>query len=301
MSRANPRARRRAGAPGWPGWCWPLALALGVGGCEVRQLDVAYLQIDEIAVENPFEAGARDDVRITDVRVVDGAGTQGFYPVPGVIPVLDATPRVLRLEPVVRLAGLSESRLVYPLYEAVERPFDLAPGQTLGLSPVVGYIDGVRFPLREGFDGRVERFVVELDDFDETRFEVVADPVDPARAVGRARLTEDADLLEVTTEVVAIDEPFTQAWLEVVYRGDVDLNIAVLGTNLQTPAERGALFLQGVRARDDYRRFYFDLQLGATREILTAGFRIDLLAAYDPALGGAAQELFVDEVRVVAR
>ena len=278
-----------------------VALALLAPACDVEQLDVSYLYVPrfEVVLE-PGQGAVSED--INEVRVVLGAQSLGFYPVPGRIPILENGERLVRLEPVVRISGVATQRVVYPQYEAFEETLTLVPGQTDTIVPRVSYLETVELLVVEDFNATVGLLNVDLDGDDATELTTVTDPLDPSRRVATAVFTEENPVLEVVTP--PLTPPAQQAseiWLELDYRGDVQLNVALIPAEFESRDSRSLRYLTGALPRDDWQKFYFQVGDELSARIVDQPFRLSLLSAFDPRIEGGEQRIFIDNAKLVYR
>ena len=279
-----------------------IALLALAGGCGEDELPAGYLRVERIELTG---AAATDrPVELAAVRVVDGPEALGVYPLPARIPVsADGSAREIRLEPMVRRAGLASLLTVYPMYEAAFAAVPTAIGAERVVEPEVRYAASVTELVRDDVTaGGASVFSVDVDGDADTALEPVRG--EGGGALARAELTAAAPLLEAATPPIATTLPaddIRELWLELDYRGDVALQVALLPEALGTPGERGARYLQGAFGRDEFERFYFDLGDDLGDGLLAAGrWRIGILAAYEET-GPSVQRVEIDNVRLLVR
>ncbi len=275
-------------------------LAIGAASCQEKDLDVGYLYVPAVDVQASATSGDITQA-VEHVRVVVEAQSLGFYPLPARVPILGTGERRIRIEPAVNPSGRSTRLEVYPFYEAYEQQFSLRQNQTDTIRPQLNYIPTAEFALVEDFVSGSGPLRVDLDEDAATSLDIVTDPLDPSRRVGMVTLTEEAPIFEIASEVLNRSEPIIEAWLELDYRGDATLSIALLPEDVGTEAERGGRYNQGVLPRDDWRKLYFDLNESILAlDLYEGNFRISFLAGFDPE-GPETQQLFLDNIKVVYR
>lgn len=277
---------------------WVLATA----ACAGDEGDAAFVYVPAAALSPTLDAGG--PTGITVVRAVDGAEGLGAYPLPARIPVSTAGgARDIRLEPVVRRAGVAERLTAYPMYGAALAPAPTTAGATDTVRPRFGLAEGTRVILADSLTFGLTSFAADLDADTATAFVRVADG--EGAAFARAAVTEDSPVLEATTEVIALASDASELWLELDYRGEALLRLALIPSQPEEAARRGMRYLQGAFGRDRFERFYFDLgdpvEDPAGAALLAARtFRVAALAVYDPA-GPSVQRAEIDNVRLLAR
>lgn len=280
---------------------WGILLVAGLGGCEEAEVPAEVLPV--MGFELTGAAATDREVELAAVRAVDGEEALGVYPLPARIPVAaDGRGREIRLEALVRRAGVASNLAIYPMYEAALVRVAAQLGEAEAVVPELAYAASVEEVLRDDLDFGVSALVVDVDGDGATALTLVRDG--GADAFARGELTEAAPILEVASVVLAPGLPaaaIRELWLELDYRGTVPIQVAILPEDLGAEPERGPRYLQGVFGREGFARFYFDLR-GDLSDALIAGgrFRVGLLAAYD-ADGPAVQRLEIDNLRLLAR
>ena len=270
-------------------------------GCNVEELDVGYLAIPEITVA-PADQSPRDGV--VALRLVRGSTSLGFYPVPADVPLLNTGATAVTLEPTVRRSGDSQELRVYPMYQPVEVEIQLLPGRTDTVRPVFGYREEVTVGLEETFESPANALTLDLQNGNSPAIAQSTDTVAGGLSSGRITLTAASPVFEVATDVVVPDrDRVLDLWLELDYRGDAVLALTLFPEAVP-PLQQGqpiaSRYFQGALPREDWTRIYFDIVDVSNRDFLTDGFRVSLLAVFDPERG-ASQEVFVDNLRVVYR
>lgn len=274
-----------------------------LSGCGVEDLDVAYVYVPEVIVDDPTGTPAAQ--RVVAVRVVLDATSLGFYPLPARIPILGTgATRRLRLEPVVNRSGLSEEFVAYPLFGAVTLEQAFAPETVDTITPLISYLDlpdaRATFEFVEPFTGLTSGFPIDLDGDAETALELVVDASTGER-VGRVTLTETNPLFEAASVTLPAIPDARELWLELEYRGSATLTLTLLPEALGSFEERAGRYNQGALPRDDFRKFYFDLRNEVNDRVFVNPYRIGLLASYNVDAAEAEQEVYIDNVRLVYR
>ena len=277
-------------------WC----VVAAAGACGVDELDVAYLHVRDVAVAPAADA---PDDGVVALRIVRGPTSLGFYPVPADVPLLGTGAATVSVEAAVRRSGLSQELRVYPMYAPAEAELVLGPGATDTLRPTFRYRDEVVVALDEGFESPSDALALDLRDASPP-IDRVTEGASAGAASGRIRLTAEAPVFEVASGVIVpARAPLLDLWVELDYRGDVPLAVALLPAAVpplapgQSPAAR---YFQGALPREAWTRLYFDIVGGDDRDFLGAGFRVSLLAIHDPSRG-ETQDVLIDNLRVVYR
>lgn len=282
-----------------------IAITLLSFGCAKQELEVSYLYVPGFEVAASATSGDIS-TQITDVRVVIGPQTLGFYPLPARIPILASGEQTIRLEPVVRIAGEASNRIVYPMYEVFEELLTLVPGTVDTIRPIIDYVTSSNFAYVEDFETSVPSLPLDLDDFPQTTFQTSSENVSTGSGSGRVTLTAAASVCEVATPVLNNSgATWNRIWLEMdFYRGDAPVAIGLL-PEIPGPAEtRIFRYFQGGNSRqpgDDGRwvKLYFELVDNGLDEFATRPFRIGFLAVLPDTASTSTADVFIDNLKVV--
>lgn len=273
-----------------------LVIFLLLTGCETEELEVSYIYIPAFDVEANAQSGDIS-TQITDVRVVLGAESLGFYPLPARIPILASGENLVRLEPVVRIAGLAANRIVYPFYEVFEETLTLVPGSIDTIRPTISYTSTSGFGFVEDFETSNPTLIFDLDDFSDTKFETTATNPSSGSGAGVATLTTTSRIVESATPVLnPTGQNWNRIWLELDYRGDVPLTVAILPETPGSENTRLNRYTQGVSDRDEWRKIYFELVTNGQEEFASQPFRVGFLAVLDTTV---TSNLYLDNIKVV--
>ncbi|MFK8054711.1 MAG: hypothetical protein AB8F78_01220 [Saprospiraceae bacterium] len=274
-------------------------------GCAKEELDVSYIYLPAFEIL-PSATSGDITTQITDVRVVLGAESLGFYPLPARIPILGSGSQLVRLEPVVRVAGLASNRIVYPFYEVFEETLNLVPGTIDTITPQLNYRSSVSFAYVEDFEGSDPSFPLNLDDFTETEFVRSTANVRSGSGSGMATVTEDASVLEVATPVLNTNgQTWNRIWLEMdFYRDESAITVAVLPETPETDETRLFRYEQGGNKKNEgesgrWIKLYFELVDNGIREFATEPFRIGFLSALDQTDTSTTADIVIDNIKVV--
>ena len=276
-----------------------LGFVILLGACETEELSVSYIDIPRFEVNARPGTGA-STADITEVRVVLDSITIGIYPLPAVIPILATGPTNIRLEPVVRRSGLSQERLVYPMYQPWEQVVNLQLKQTQQIIPVIDYVPNVAFALLEDFETGARTFEYSLDTIRNNPLRASASAARTGLQGGLITLGPDAQIFEVASPPLRIDRNTQEVWIELDFRGEADLALTLLPVQDGTPATRLPRYLQGARSRTDFQKFYFDIVDEFTVELLSGDFRLGLLATIPDSVT-SQRTISLDNIKVVYR
>lgn len=269
-----------------------------ISGCEKQELEVSYLYVPAFEV---LESASSGDIstQITDVRVVIGAQSLGFYPLPARIPILAAGPQAIRLEPTVRIGGIANNRIVYPFYEVFAETLDLIPGTVDTIRPRINYAADVKFAFVEDFEGSSPSLPLDLDEFPDTRFSRTTNNPSKGTGAGVASLSMGSEIVEMATPVLnASSEKWDRIWLELDYKGDIPMAVALLPETPGGDETRLVRYGQGASAREEWRKLYFEMVDSGLDEFAEQPFRIGFLSILDTT---ATAEVFIDNIKVVYR
>jgi len=274
------------------------AALLFTSGCAKQELEVSYLYVPAFDVVESANSGDIS-TQITDVRVVIGAQSLGFYPLPARIPILAVGQQAIRLEPSVRVGGIANNRIVYPFYEVFDETLNLVAGTVDTIRPSINYAPSVTFAFVEDFEGSSPALPLDLDEFADTRFVTTNDNPSVGSGAGKATLMESSEIVEVATPVLnASSEKWDRIWLELDFKGDVPMAVALLPETPGEDATRLVRYGQGVSAREDWRKLYFELVSSGLDPFAEQPFRIGFLSILDQNEFTTA-EVFIDNIKVI--
>ena len=265
-------------------------------GCETRDLEVTYIYVPAFDVQPNGQSGDIS-TQITDVRVVLGPESLGFYPLPARIPILASGEHLVRLEPVVRIAGLAANRIVYPFYEVFQDTLNLIPGTIDTIRPSISYVSTSSFGYVEDFETNNASLILDLDDFTDTRIEKTTINPSVGTGAGMATLSTASNIFETATPVLnSTGQEWSRIWLELDYRGSIPLAVAIISETPGADDVRIPRYVQGVGARDEFRKIYFELVSSSLQEFASSPFRVGFLAVSDSSTAG---NIFLDNIKVV--
>lgn len=139
------------------------------GSCnkfEGDQTVPAYIRIDSIYLQTDYESEGAPTHKITDAWVYINNEPIGAYELPAVFPVLAKGITDVRIDPGIKLNGISSLRSPYPFYESIVQEVFLEEGVEVNLSTdtlfkgneaipyttLTGYYDNLEFVWMEDFE-----------------------------------------------------------------------------------------------------------------------------------------------------
>ncbi len=136
-------------------------ICLALSACKKGDAVPAYIVVASVTVTATEEEGGSTS-KITDVWVSLNDRSMGVWEVPAKIPVLASGQNTIRITPAIKRNGSFDDRLQYPFYTTWTGTVELAPEQSLELSPVVAYEEAANFWV-ESFDEAGSDFAVSED------------------------------------------------------------------------------------------------------------------------------------------
>ena len=173
----------------------------------VKDMDEAYIpsyiSIDAIEVSTTGEQGSSSSY-ITDAWVYINGKEMGAYQLPSTIPLLAEGMNTIKIAPGIKLNGVSETRVPYPMVKPVEMEVDLIKDSVKSLSVNCQYFSTSKFALIEDFESI--NFAFEPTQFNTAEWRVSDRDTDPENYVfegnhsGLGVLDEDHNKLQLLTK-----------------------------------------------------------------------------------------------------
>jgi len=113
----------------------------------------AYIHIDSIGLNNQNnpEYGS-DSHKITDAWIYIDDQVVGAFELPAKFPVLWKGNHTITIKAGIKVNGMSETRAIYPFYEAYSTTIDFTEGNITTLNPVLTYSSSTEFEWEESFE-----------------------------------------------------------------------------------------------------------------------------------------------------
>lgn len=133
-----------------------LCILVGFTSCEVIdpvEPTASYISIDyiDLVVLNPGEEGSESHA-IVDAWVYANDELVGAFELPARVPILEEGNTKITIYAGIKNNGFSSLRLKYPYYTKFESYYDLIPGETVDVDPVVNYYNAAIVTIVDDFD-----------------------------------------------------------------------------------------------------------------------------------------------------
>ena len=127
------------------------AIALVVASCEKPATIPAYLSIDQYTF-NAGNGNGTSSNAITDAWLTINGEFKGAYEIPFEVPILEEGTVSIKVEPGIKMNGISSTRIVYPFYTDFDFEADLNADSTLQVNPTATYNSLGTFEWMEDFE-----------------------------------------------------------------------------------------------------------------------------------------------------
>ena len=255
----------------------------------------SYLKIESFEVaatqnQETFGLGSK----IVAANVLVNGETAGVISIPGKIPVFAEGDVTITLDPLVQENGSNDLLQIYPFFERIDIPVTLKRGDSIAINPNTQYRIG-NFYRGSTFSGSDEFFTEDLDGngFTQLIISNTGGQVGEG-SVGRIVLNDDNPYYEAATSGSSMIDisNFTQAWLEVQYKSDVDFIFGVKNGANSNDQEFG------IRGKDEWNTIYFDAANFLISKDITT-FQLTITSGLPDSWSGGDAEILIDNVKFV--
>ena len=255
----------------------------------------SYVKIDSFEVEETpdvetFGLGSK----IVAANVLINGETAGIISIPGKIPVFAEGDATITLDPLVQENGVDNLLQIYPFFERVDIPVNLTRQDSVSINPKTKHQTDILF-RGSTFSGSDEFFTEDLDGNGFTQLSIsnVGGQAGEG-SVGRIVINAANPIYQAaTSESSLIDiSNYTQTWLEVQYKSDVDFTFGA------RDAVNGNIREFGIRGKDEWNTIYFNMaNFLFSNNFLT--FQLTINASLPDSWSGDDAEILIDNVKFV--
>jgi len=255
----------------------------------------SYLKIESFGLQEvqdleSFGLGAK----IVAANVLIDGETAGVVSIPGKIPVFAEGDVTVTLDPLVQENGSDNLLQIYPFFERIDLLASFTLRDSTVINPKTQYLSESQF-RGSTFSGSDEFFTEDLDNNGTTQL-VISNTGGQAGqgSIGRIVLNTENNYYEAaTSESATIDiSGYSEAWLEVQYKSDVDFIFGVRTPTVDNDREFG------IRAKNEWNTIYFNAaNFLLSRNITT--FQLTISASLPATWSGGDAEVLIDNVKIV--
>ncbi len=289
-------------------FCLLFALFLGCAKLDPKIDAPSYLEIDGystmLANNDSSNSGQGTGLqKFTDVLVMSGTQSYGYYPIPGKIPLPTTGNTFLIIRPVIKVNGLNALRVDYPVMKGSDTTLPLTKGQITKFTPVFKYFNNVNFRFLEDFEGGTYR----------TKKSNPADTfsyyIDTTQKFngGKKCLAIQLDATHTTFTVqsaTAFPLPTngTSVYVEINYKCNVPFEVGVAGTAFSAGTLDDMRSAGGALPTTTWKKLYFSLS-----DILRAApyypdYYLYFYATYfnDPKDPHPLNQIYIDNIKIIS-
>ncbi|MGK0363116.1 MAG: hypothetical protein ACI85O_000158 [Saprospiraceae bacterium] len=255
----------------------------------------SYLKIESFELEESIDEetfGLASKIVAANVLVNDES--VGVISIPGKIPVFAEGDVIVTLDPLVQENGADLFLRIYPFFERIDIPVTLSRVDSTVINVKTKYQSG-NFFRGSTFSGSDEFFTEDLDGngFTQLAISTVGGQAGQG-SIGRIVLNADNPSYQAaTSESALIDiSNYTQAWLEVQYKSDVDFIFGVRNASTDIIREFG------IRGKDEWNTIYFDAANFLSSNSITE-FQLTVSATLPSSWSGDDAVILIDNVKFV--
>ena len=282
-----------------------LLFLLFISACDIINPEEeipSFIQVNEFQlVTNEMLEGSNTQ-QITDVWAFVNGDALGVFELPATIPVLESGMQNITLFAGIRVNGVRNTPLIYPLYDNYEASVDLVPEEVTLLTPTIEYISNNVFELLEDFES--DNISLEARDNGSIDRVTSSTPMLSGNGVGSISLVGEAT--EITSIATFVDLPTSggiPVYLEMDYRTNVELEVGLVGFDISTINPIQATIFNVVLCPiDDWNKVYVDLQ-GLLEQSQLDGYQLALrVSTDDTGCGGTPTdnpEILLDNIKLI--
>ena len=216
----------------------------------------SYIYIESIDLDTNSITEGSNKHDIKDAWVSVNEKFVGIYPLPALVPVLEADIQEVQVLPGISVSGLSDFRVTYPVYTSYKKDIDLTAGEIDTIKPIVSYDDDVVFLLIEDFETS-NIMTNDIDDNQYTKVIAKTNDVFEGSKSGEIELTNSNPFIEVGSNLTYLIPDPDYVYLEVNYKTEVDLEFGLISYKTNEPFDKQ--YLTGVFPSDEWRKIYIDI------------------------------------------
>ena len=217
----------------------------------------SFLYIEPFEFEADIEQGTSDQ-KFPFVELISGTEHFGIYALPARIPLLKEGNISFDIFPVISENGISGFPRTYNAIQFDQIEADLILTETDTIKPSVRYKEGLTFAIQEPFESGLQVFRNDVDGDDFTQFVLDDVEVFEGNRSGKATINKDHPVLQVASDRISTFPPrSTLVYMEMNYKTEIQFSVGVYWTT--TNGFRSSNIVNGVNARDEWNKIYFNL------------------------------------------
>lgn len=228
-----------------------LALSFVFGGCDQPEPIPAYLNIQSVDIQG------FPDQNFSHVWVYADLQLLGAFPLPATIPVIANGQTEIQVFPGVDENGDYLTPNIYPFFKKLVQNFNLVPGETTVVQPVLSYDLTAKQPLIEDFENGTHQFTNDNDLDLLTKMEVQMNGGVANSKAGKITLDTAHRIFESRSPALLglpLDRP---VWLEISYKADFKFHIGLAGS--VAGGVESSLYFQQIFPKTGWTKMYVNL------------------------------------------
>lgn len=231
----------------------------------VKDMDEAYIPsyiyINNIEVSTTGEQGSSSSY-ITDAWVYINGKEMGAYQLPSTIPLLAEGKNTIKIAPGIKLNGVSETRVPYPMVKPVEMEIDLHKDSVQAVSVSCEYFSTSKFALIEDYESINMAFEPTVNNTADWR--VSEKGTDPANYIfegnhsGLGVLDEDHNRLQIITKQMyeGLPKKGTPVFIELDFKCSTTVVLSLIAYKHGIGESSDIIYLNPT---EDWKKIYVNL------------------------------------------
>ncbi|MCD6112376.1 MAG: hypothetical protein J7J86_03805 [Bacteroidales bacterium] len=268
----------------------------------------SYIQIDSISVVTDYFSQGTASNNITDAWVYIDEDFIGTFELPACFPVLMDGEHIIRIDPGIKLNGISSTRSPYPFYNPITKNINLVRGEICkiyekeSINPVsqdttryitTTYKDNVVFEWMEDFES--SSLSIKTTSKSDTTITRVSDEAFEGLWSGKVSLDSIRNIFEATTKNDFQNPGNNSAiFLELNYKNNNIYNVGIFSNCIDKVIQTPIIVLNKT---DKWKKIYINLTIAVNREYN--------LITYDPFFEISKEdevenpEIYFDNIKLV--
>ncbi len=210
------------------------AFLILVSACSIPSLNVSpisYIYIDKMVLETNSSEGSNNH-NFKDAWIYQEGKSIGIYELPKKVAIINQNQGMkinISFQAGIRDNGINSSSVVYPFVGNFETEIMLNEGMESNIMPKFRYLEATKFRMVADFEG-VNLFGFD-EDGDSTTNIVITDETAASGVKSGKILLQPNEVVEEATKLVfnGIPTDGSPVYLEIDYKGNIDLNIGLIG------------------------------------------------------------------------
>jgi hypothetical protein len=237
--------------------------------------------------------------KIEDYYVFQNGDIRGLFSIYARIPIQATGKNRIRVSPGIKYNGMSEQRIIYPMFNYYEYEFDLVQNRVDTIKPVFTYVENAVFPLIEDYDGSglaLEYNMATKQIGDSLIRDNGPGAFVPGKFSGRVELKSGVtnSFLEMYSKVFNNWPRFTPFYLELDYKCNIPIVIGMYATGPAGDVTKTPLYV--LNPKEDWNKLYLDIESDINRAGAGMQYRIFISFAKGSESNPSA---WIDNLKVV--